>query len=207
LIGLPQAREGLYNLRDLQEAWLGDWMPHAEDMGASPDEVKKYQWTQENLWKAFARTVCADVSMGDASATVRLDEDFDWNHREDLRLLLVDTMREILRRQIFIATSLRHFCLAREDAQVGGVVFAALGVETPFLLRPKDEGYYEFVCQCYVHGFMDGEALRWIRMDDGTFNKVRIENKIRKKLILEWSNKRVLVIMQSTLRALTDGYI
>jgi hypothetical protein len=176
-LDVGELEEALYNLRGLQEAWLGDWMLHAEEMGASRDEIKKYEWTQEDLWKAFARTVCADVSMGDGSMTVRLDEDFDWTHQKDLRLLLVGTMRVILARRVFVATSLRHFCLAREDAQVGDVVFAAIGAETLFLLRPKDGGYYKFVCECYVHGFMDGKALRWMRMDDGTLTAFELKIK------------------------------
>jgi hypothetical protein len=183
-IGSTVARDRLwgepekqFNLRDLQEAWLGSWMRQQKEMGVTHDEIKKYQWTQEDLWKAFARTVCADVSMGDGGTTVRLDEGFDWTHQEVLRLLLVGTMRVILALRVFVATSLRHFCLAREDAQVGDVVFAAIGAETPFLLRPKDGGYYDFVCECYVHGFMDGKALRWMRVDDGTLTKFELKIK------------------------------
>ena len=176
MLDLPQ-REGLFNLRDLQEAWLGGWIIQEEEMGASRDDFEKYMWTQEDLWKAFARAVCADISKGDDGTTpVRLDENYGWN-QENLRVLLVGTMQEVLLHRVFVATSLRHFCLAQEDAQVGDVLFAAIGAEIPFLLRPRDGEYYEFVGECYVHGFMDGEALRWMQMDDGTLTEFELKIK------------------------------
>jgi hypothetical protein len=41
----------------------------------------------------------------------------------------------------------------------GDVEVVPLGGEVPLVLRPRDDGGYYFVAECYVHGIMDGEAL------------------------------------------------
>jgi hypothetical protein len=83
---------------------------------------------------------------------------YSWS-KENLKLLFQDVMQQVLFDRVFVATSLRHFCLAREDAQPGDVVFVAMGAETPYLLRPRGSGKYQLIGDCYVHGFMDGQAV------------------------------------------------
>ena len=41
----------------------------------------------------------------------------------------------------------------------GDCVCVLFGGDTPFVLRPKDNGEWEFIAEAYVHGIMDGEAL------------------------------------------------
>jgi hypothetical protein len=61
-----------------------------------------------------------------------------------------------------LVTKRGYFGLAPWNAQVGDVVAALHGGETPFLLRPGSEpGAYSFVGECFVHGVMGGEALAW----------------------------------------------
>jgi hypothetical protein len=141
----------------LLKEWLGKWILQQEDLGISWDALKQYTWTKEHLWKAFSRTLCADV-IGSDDSIKRLDKNFDWNEG-DVCVFLVN-MKAVLSNRVFVATSLRHFCLARGDAQPGDIVFATLGAETPYLLRPKGkkealDSYY-FIGECYVHGLMDG---------------------------------------------------
>ena len=68
------------------------------------------------------------------------------------------------------AMSNREFFIAEEgeDAYMGVVmgvptdgdcVCILLGGDTPFVLRPKDHGEWEFLAEAYVHGIMDGEAM------------------------------------------------
>ncbi|XDG05597.1 hypothetical protein ABKA04_005212 [Annulohypoxylon sp. FPYF3050] len=45
------------------------------------------------------------------------------------------------------------------DCHKGDLVCLMFGGEVPFVLRPKD-GYYQLVGDAYVHGIMDGEAMR-----------------------------------------------
>ncbi len=43
----------------------------------------------------------------------------------------------------------------------GDQICVLLGCNIPLILRQrKIEGTYEIVGECYLHGFMDGEALR-----------------------------------------------
>jgi hypothetical protein len=44
-------------------------------------------------------------------------------------------------------------------AQVGDFVFLPLGSAVPFTIRPKSDGTYELIGECYVHGIMKGEAF------------------------------------------------
>ncbi|MDI1489258.1 MAG: hypothetical protein OHK93_008536 [Ramalina farinacea] len=41
----------------------------------------------------------------------------------------------------------------------GDCVCILFGGDTPFVLRPKDNGEWHFIAEAYVHGIMDGEAL------------------------------------------------
>lgn len=38
-------------------------------------------------------------------------------------------------------------------------IFIVAGISVPVILRPREDGTYEFVGECYVHGMMDGEAF------------------------------------------------
>lgn len=46
------------------------------------------------------------------------------------------------------------------NMQPNDQVWVILGAAVPFILRPKGDGSYEFVGDAYVHGKMDGEAMR-----------------------------------------------
>jgi hypothetical protein len=130
-----------------------------------------YMWTGEPPWKAFARTICADIiDPTSAHQNVRhLGEDFDFT-KEELSSMFRNVFHgQILDGRVFAATSLDHYCLVEEHAQVGDMVFVAIGAETPYLLRPKGNSKYQFVGYCYVHGFMDSEATRQMkRAEDGS---------------------------------------
>lgn len=50
--------------------------------------------------------------------------------------------------------------------QQGDEVFVLYGGRMPFILRPRNEGsdaagarYYRIIGDCYLHNFMDGEAV------------------------------------------------
>jgi hypothetical protein len=153
----------------LQRAWQGEWMG-SQPVGPMKDSLERYLWTGELPWKAFARTTCADFfDPSTPHQTLhRLGEDFSFT-KEDLNLMFRNVQYgRILDGRVFAATSLDHYCLVEEHAQVGDAVFIAVGAETPYVLRPKGNYEYQFVGYCYVHGFMDGEATKWMkRSDDG----------------------------------------
>lgn len=41
----------------------------------------------------------------------------------------------------------------------GDLIMVLCGGQVPIVLRPCGGNEYSFVCECYVHGFMDGEAF------------------------------------------------
>ncbi|KAI1084550.1 HET-domain-containing protein [Whalleya microplaca] len=66
-------------------------------------------------------------------------------------------------RAMFV-TSRGYIGLAPWNAQPGDRICLLSGAKTPFLLREsKENGHYEFVGECYVHGIMGGEA--WAQYD------------------------------------------
>jgi len=52
-----------------------------------------------------------------------------------------------------------------EDAQNDDVVYVLPGADVPYLLRPRENGRFELVGQCYLHGIMDGEAVEGVAGD------------------------------------------
>ena len=53
--------------------------------------------------------------------------------------------------------------LGQEGFRSGDVVCILLGGEVPYLLRQSASphmGYFNLLSECYVHGIMDGEAMK-----------------------------------------------
>jgi hypothetical protein len=46
-----------------------------------------------------------------------------------------------------------------EGLCVGDIVCVLLGGDVPFISRPKPQGHYTLIGECYVSGIMRGEAL------------------------------------------------
>lgn len=64
------------------------------------------------------------------------------------------------RHRRFIACEENRIGAAPEETQKGDVVCVLMGCSVPVILRQTaDPDEYEFVGECYFHGFMDGEAL------------------------------------------------
>lgn len=59
----------------------------------------------------------------------------------------------------FATTERGYYVLGPKVMQGGDVVCVLLGGKMPFCLRPWHGGRYLLVGECYVHGFMDGEAM------------------------------------------------
>ncbi|PMD29684.1 hypothetical protein L207DRAFT_444914, partial [Hyaloscypha variabilis F] len=46
------------------------------------------------------------------------------------------------------------------------IVCIFLGGNVPFVLRARNDSKYQLIGECYVHGVMDGEALKGIDNND-----------------------------------------
>ncbi|KAK3986625.1 heterokaryon incompatibility protein 6, OR allele [Cladorrhinum sp. PSN332] len=52
-----------------------------------------------------------------------------------------------------------YLCLLPKHAQIGDRVAILKGGRVPVVLRPRDDGCFDFIGETYVHGIMGGEAL------------------------------------------------
>lgn len=57
--------------------------------------------------------------------------------------------------------------MAASRTQKGDLVVVLFGCNIPVILREGGEGNFEFVGECYVDGFMDGEAMVLINGESG----------------------------------------
>jgi hypothetical protein len=72
----------------------------------------------------------------------------------------------------FLRTQEGRMALGPTGALPGDIIFIFYQCSVPLLLRrDTDVNYFKLVGECYVHGLMDGEALRW-RKRPSTF-KIR----------------------------------
>lgn len=68
-----------------------------------------------------------------------------------------DTALTMARR--LAVTEKGHLGMAASRAKRGDLVCVLFGCSIPVLLRELDKGTYEFIGECYLDGFMNGEAL------------------------------------------------
>ena len=115
-----------------------------------------YEVTGKALHTAVLRTQCRDLKVFDSRQKVmRWDSDnypvLDnvlFQHKE-----IKDGRRLAITRNFYIG-------FLPAQAKSGDAIAFLLGGEVPVILRrDPEDGKYTFVGECYMHGFMDGEAL------------------------------------------------
>ncbi|MCJ1368621.1 hypothetical protein MMC16_007765 [Acarospora aff. strigata] len=80
-------------------------------------------------------------------------------HEALRRLVSVQVGRRLL------TTAEGYIGLASEMAQRGDIICILLGCSVPVALRPVGE-HYKLVGECYIHGLMEGEAMKWLDRGD-----------------------------------------
>ena len=135
----------------------------------------------DNRYEMFWRTVVSDIVYTLSTNDYRrlLDDDFEklqnlllpvvqgqssYNHHS--RLEFTSTVCTALDNRSFFITEDDKFGTGPPHMEAGDEVWVLLGSRVPFILRPitnvKKESRsnaYNFIGDCYLHGFMDGEAL------------------------------------------------
>ena len=53
-----------------------------------------------------------------------------------------------------------YMALVSHQSEEGDLLYALFGGSVLYVLRPKGDQFI-FVCECYVHGLMDGEAMQF----------------------------------------------
>ncbi|KAK4216844.1 heterokaryon incompatibility protein-domain-containing protein [Rhypophila decipiens] len=148
-----------------RDLWMGEWI-RGKPSWEAPEDMT-YSWTGEPLWKAFNRTIHADIMQYTSDFGKMCLRRLGASFCTDLELLSLrkDALCYSLAERTWAVTTSGHFCLVPRGTLVGDVVMVAFGAETPYVLRPAENGQYRFAGYAYVHGFMDGEALE---MKDST---------------------------------------
>ena len=67
-------------------------------------------------------------------------------------------------RKLFISES-GHMGLCPESTEPADVICIIFGADVPFVLRPLQNGHFLIVGECYVDGFMDGQAILQVARD------------------------------------------
>ena len=80
--------------------------------------------------------------------------------------------RACFNRQLAI-TNGKLLGLVPETCVAGDEIFVLYGGQVLFILRPW-RGSYKLVGECYIHGIMDGQALRSVRDGISAVREIRI---------------------------------
>ena len=67
-------------------------------------------------------------------------------------------------RKLFISKS-GHMGLCPESTEPADVICIIFGADVPFVLRPLQNGHFLLVGECYIDGFMDGQAILQVARD------------------------------------------
>ena len=144
--------------------------------GWEPENLKGlYRPTGETILEAFSRTIVADVAK---KGTLRergygIDWKF-WRSVKDYGRPPTSPQRRLEWGSLLFAVVGRsvvfsdrgYMCLAPGETRAGDQISLLLGGHVFYILRPIEESW-SLVGECYVHGFMDGEAMSLLL--NGTF--------------------------------------
>ncbi|RDL39281.1 uncharacterized protein BP5553_03621 [Venustampulla echinocandica] len=154
---------GLPNYLDASNIHMGDIL-----RGWEPKNLQGiYEPTGETVAEAFSRTLVADVAKKGRSRKrgFKLEWNF-WRSVDDFsRPPPLDRPR-LEWGSLLYATAGRgcvwldsgYLCLAPGETKPGDYMCILLGGHVAYTLRPID-GKFHLVGECYVHGFMDGQAI------------------------------------------------
>ena len=158
------------------------WSPSWDNLVESEIQTERSWMPEENetpyilggtVLEAFNRTLVADIGRNDIT-TDELQRGFavDWNllntRTSDLSLLdkkrriwmLIDIKQTTFGRRLF-ETEAGLIGLGAAATDVGDSVCVLFGGQVLYLLREKSNSDdWEFIGECYVHGMMDGEAVK-----------------------------------------------
>jgi hypothetical protein len=142
-----------------------------------PEVVHSFflQWFQRNRALEIRGRKLDDLfSEAHASLPSTFTNFRDMSDREMFLTRLRDTTATMERR--LLVTSQGHVGMAPERARKGDVVCVLLGCNIPVVLRKREsEDSYEFIGECYLHGFMAGEILNGLDSGEKRLESVRLQ--------------------------------
>ena len=73
-----------------------------------------------------------------------------------------------------LATSKKgYMALVSHQIEVGDLIYCLFGGSVLYVLRPKGDQFW-FICEAYVHGLMDGEAMEMLASGERTVEEINI---------------------------------
>ncbi|MCJ1389269.1 hypothetical protein MMC18_002125 [Xylographa bjoerkii] len=128
----------------------------------------RYPHADDDLKSAFDKTLCADIKWVPDADPMKLARHARLSTGEDVAFEPINWQTGELKKEfkfamkerVFFTTRGGYIGLAPEAAKESDVVCVVLGGEVPYIVRPRENGHYLYVGECYVHGLMDGQALR-----------------------------------------------
>ncbi|KAG9311139.1 hypothetical protein JVU11DRAFT_9054 [Chiua virens] len=76
-----------------------------------------------------------------------------WMHIQDL-------VSDVCNGRKFIFTTREYFGVGPGAAQMDDRIVVLFGADVPMVVRPREDGRYTLVGECYVHGIMAGQVVR-----------------------------------------------
>jgi hypothetical protein len=141
------------------------------------------QEREESLW----RTLCCDMTtqiparrapaeygiswkiLGKQNQATKADGSFDWTGIDKSDFTNNNILNYIALMNSFGVHSVgRNLCVTTGGylghvpigSQTGDRICILFGSAVPFVLREDKDGFFKLVGECYVHGIMDGEAMK-----------------------------------------------
>lgn len=150
------ANGAAYLARSQAEA-TGPSLPHTSSFGLS--HTSSWASTTSNVSLSTSTASLSTItSVPDAEnlqitpsvhALAQDGDAFKWSYGATL----------VTRYRRFGTTARGAFLIGPDTTQEGDTVAMLYGGRTPFVLRPREDGGWTLVGECYVHGMMGGEAL------------------------------------------------
>jgi hypothetical protein len=122
-----------------------------------PEEKALYPRTSETYDKAFVRTLVTRHSTADPIIDRSADESKEAEYSAN--------MRSVTARKRFLVADDTCIGMAPPMARVGDLVVIFYRAQVPYIIR-RLGALFRMVGECYVHGVMKGEAMRFLE-DDG----------------------------------------
>ncbi|MCJ1296763.1 hypothetical protein MMC34_008330 [Xylographa carneopallida] len=166
--------------KELMVTYGKDREPGTQDLSYEALTQIRYIHADDDLKSAFDKTLCADIKwVPDADpmklarhARISTGENVAFEHINWQTGEVKKEFKLAMKERIFFITKRGYIGLAPEAAEENDVVCVVLGAEVPYVIRPKTNGHYLFVGECYVHGLMDGQALQGY--EEGSFETQEI---------------------------------
>jgi hypothetical protein len=145
------------------------WMQECERIGlGEQDHLEKY----EQFW----RTMLCDLTGIGTRVPAEYEQHFskvlDLSHNSDLRLdkdwlkeavgsitLVESSLHKYAAHKRFCTTNGGRFAQVPKAAEPDDLICILYGGNVPFVIRPREDGHYRLIGECYIHSFIDREAM------------------------------------------------